>query len=170
VLSDGHEQHRRLQVYDLDTNIDVIKHHGSTDPLILVGILMHHGIAKEEVPAPLPNSGLVGNGDYVFICGSQTACASAGYTRGRLRTIQTAHDARLCKEMRCTLSPLLGRFLRPEMRCGSCSGQRLLIARARTVSLQGNQHLAAGRLQCRFSAPTLPLAALHWRPKPYVSL
>ena len=38
-----------VQVYDLDTNIDVIKHHGSTDPLILVGILMHHGIAKEDV-------------------------------------------------------------------------------------------------------------------------
>ena len=44
------------QVCGLDTDIDVIKHHGSTDPLILVGILMHHGIAKEEVDTQLGSS------------------------------------------------------------------------------------------------------------------
>lgn len=38
------------QVFNLDTNIDVIHHHGSTDPLILVKVLTHaHGIDKETV-------------------------------------------------------------------------------------------------------------------------
>lgn len=38
-----------LQVCGIVTDIDVIKHHGSTDPLILVSVLMHHGVPKEEV-------------------------------------------------------------------------------------------------------------------------
>lgn len=38
-----------MQVFDVDTNIDVIKHHGSTDPLILVSVLAHHGIPHDEV-------------------------------------------------------------------------------------------------------------------------
>jgi hypothetical protein len=37
------------QVFGLDTHIDVIKHHGSTDPLIVIKVLEHHGISKEEV-------------------------------------------------------------------------------------------------------------------------
>jgi hypothetical protein len=37
------------QVFDVDTNIDVIKHHGSTDPLILVSVLAHHGIPHDQV-------------------------------------------------------------------------------------------------------------------------
>lgn len=45
------------KVFDVDTNIDVIKHHGSTDPLILVSVLEHHGVSHDEVwpldyPAP----------------------------------------------------------------------------------------------------------------------
>ena len=60
------------QVYDLDTNIDVIKHHGSTDPLILVGILMHHGIAKEEVRAARHTAAHLwprfDHGDHRFYC------------------------------------------------------------------------------------------------------
>ena len=36
-------------VFGVDTNIDVIKHHGSTDPLILLSVLGHHGIPKAEV-------------------------------------------------------------------------------------------------------------------------
>lgn len=36
-------------MYGIDTDIDVVKHHGSTDPLILVSVLMHHGFPKEEV-------------------------------------------------------------------------------------------------------------------------
>ncbi|KAL4452286.1 hypothetical protein ABPG75_007948 [Micractinium tetrahymenae] len=42
------------QVFDLDTNIDVIKHHGSTDALILLKVLVHHGILREEAEAKLP--------------------------------------------------------------------------------------------------------------------
>ncbi|KAK9829863.1 hypothetical protein WJX72_008333 [[Myrmecia] bisecta] len=35
------------EVFNLDADIDAIKHHGSTDPLILLRILEHHGISKE---------------------------------------------------------------------------------------------------------------------------
>lgn len=42
-------------VFDLDTNVDVIKHHGSTDPLILVKVLTDaHGIDKDEALAKVP--------------------------------------------------------------------------------------------------------------------
>jgi phosphoglycolate phosphatase len=41
--------HAFKEIFDIDTNIDVIKHHGSTDPLILVRILEYHGIAKAVV-------------------------------------------------------------------------------------------------------------------------
>ncbi len=72
-----------MQVYDLDTNIDVIKHHGSTDPLILVGILMHHGIAKEEVRGRthcvLPLALLITEISHSIVA-CQTACASARYS------------------------------------------------------------------------------------------
>lgn len=37
------------KVFGVDTNIDVIKHHGSTDPLILVSVLQHHGVPHEQV-------------------------------------------------------------------------------------------------------------------------
>ena len=37
------------QVFGVDTNIDVIKHHGSTDPLILVSVLAHHGVPHDQV-------------------------------------------------------------------------------------------------------------------------
>lgn len=37
------------EVFDLDTTIDVVPHHGSTDPLILVRVLQHHGVSKEQV-------------------------------------------------------------------------------------------------------------------------
>ena len=36
-------------VFGLETNIDVVEHHGSTDPLIVIKVLMHHGIPREEV-------------------------------------------------------------------------------------------------------------------------
>lgn len=42
------------QVFNLDTNIDVVKHHGSTDALILLKVLVHHGISKEDAVARLP--------------------------------------------------------------------------------------------------------------------
>ncbi|KAL6765250.1 HAD-like domain-containing protein [Haematococcus lacustris] len=38
----------------LDTHIDVVKHHGSTDPLICIAVMMYHGISKEEALAKLP--------------------------------------------------------------------------------------------------------------------
>lgn len=37
------------KVFGLDTHIDVISHHGGTDPLIAVKVMMHHGIPKEQV-------------------------------------------------------------------------------------------------------------------------
>ena len=37
------------QVFGVDTNIDDIKHHGSTDPLILVSVLAHHGVPHDQV-------------------------------------------------------------------------------------------------------------------------
>ena len=36
-------------VFGLDTTIDVIPHHGSTDTLILVAVLEAHGIDKSKV-------------------------------------------------------------------------------------------------------------------------
>ena len=38
--------------YDLDTDIDVIKHQGSTDPLIILAVLAEHGID----PTPVTSS------------------------------------------------------------------------------------------------------------------
>lgn len=37
------------KVFNIDTHIDVIKHHGGTDPLVLMRVLMEvHGISKEQ--------------------------------------------------------------------------------------------------------------------------
>lgn len=37
------------QVFGLDTTIDVIPHHGSTDALILVAVLEAHDVPKDKV-------------------------------------------------------------------------------------------------------------------------
>jgi hypothetical protein len=37
------------EVFGLDTHIDIIPHHGGTDPLIAIKVLEHHGIPKAEV-------------------------------------------------------------------------------------------------------------------------
>lgn len=37
------------EVYGLDTHLDVIQHHGNTDPLILIRVAEYHGIAKSDV-------------------------------------------------------------------------------------------------------------------------
>eukprot|EP00887_Chlorella_sp_A99_P007702 scaffold20.g7702.t1 len=42
------------QVFGIDTSIDVVQHHGSTDPLILVKVLVHHGVPKSEAMERLP--------------------------------------------------------------------------------------------------------------------
>jgi hypothetical protein len=36
-------------VFGIDTHIDVIEHHGGTDPLIAVKVMMHHGMPKDKV-------------------------------------------------------------------------------------------------------------------------
>lgn len=41
-------------VYGLETNIDVVPHHGSTDPLILVKVLEFHGIPHADAMAKIP--------------------------------------------------------------------------------------------------------------------
>lgn len=43
------------QVFDLNTTIDVIEHHGSTDGLILVRVVEFHGIDKNLAMAKLPD-------------------------------------------------------------------------------------------------------------------
>lgn len=37
------------EVYGLETNLDVIQHHGNTDPLILIRVAEFHGMAKSDV-------------------------------------------------------------------------------------------------------------------------
>jgi phosphoglycolate phosphatase len=41
-------QHAFHSVFGIDTTIDVIEHHGSTDGLILVNVMEHHGVDREE--------------------------------------------------------------------------------------------------------------------------
>ena len=43
--------HGFSEAFGLDTNIDVVKHHGSTDPLIIIKVCEHHGISKEDAMA-----------------------------------------------------------------------------------------------------------------------
>lgn len=43
------------QLFDIDTTIDVVPHHGSTDPLILVSVLKHHGVSEEQAMTSLPD-------------------------------------------------------------------------------------------------------------------
>lgn len=46
--------HAMRVVFDLDTNIDVIKHHGSTDQLVLADVLRHHGVDETRVWEAMP--------------------------------------------------------------------------------------------------------------------
>lgn len=39
--------------FQIDTTLDVIQHHGLTDPLILIKVLQHHGIPTEKAAAKL---------------------------------------------------------------------------------------------------------------------
>jgi hypothetical protein len=41
------------KVFGIDTHIDVVAHHGGTDPLIAVKVLEHHGVPREQVRAVL---------------------------------------------------------------------------------------------------------------------
>ncbi|KAL3142771.1 hypothetical protein ABBQ38_003071 [Trebouxia sp. C0009 RCD-2024] len=41
------------EVYGLETHLDVIQHHGNTDPLILIRVAQYHGIAKSDAAAKL---------------------------------------------------------------------------------------------------------------------
>lgn len=42
------------EVFDIDTTIDVVPHHGSTDPLILVKVCVFHGIPHADAMNKLP--------------------------------------------------------------------------------------------------------------------
>lgn len=42
------------KVFGIDTHIDVIEHHGGTDPLIAVKVMMHHGMPKDKAMQRLP--------------------------------------------------------------------------------------------------------------------
>jgi len=41
-------------VHGLDTNIDVIAHHGSTDQLVIESVLKHHGVERDVIWAKMP--------------------------------------------------------------------------------------------------------------------
>ncbi|GMH46004.1 hypothetical protein BSKO_13968 [Bryopsis sp. KO-2023] len=41
------------EIFGIETTIDVVKHHGSTDPLIILAVLKHHGIPLEKAKARL---------------------------------------------------------------------------------------------------------------------
>ena len=43
------------EVFDVDTHIDVVSHHGSTDPLILVKVMEFHGVPKETCMRRIPD-------------------------------------------------------------------------------------------------------------------
>lgn len=45
--------HGFKSVFGIDTTIEVIKHHGGTDPLILLKVLQHHGVPLEQGMARL---------------------------------------------------------------------------------------------------------------------
>jgi phosphoglycolate phosphatase-like HAD superfamily hydrolase len=59
VGSDANKLHKQAfsaawrEVFGIETNVDVIQHHGNTDPLILIRVLQHHGIPKTEATAKL---------------------------------------------------------------------------------------------------------------------
>ena len=46
--------HGFKKVFHLDTHIDVIHHHGSTDKLVAADVLKFHGIAEEEIWEKMP--------------------------------------------------------------------------------------------------------------------
>ena len=41
-------------VHGLKTHIDVIKHHGSTDQLVVADVLRHHGFAEDAIWSNMP--------------------------------------------------------------------------------------------------------------------
>ncbi|CAE8588782.1 unnamed protein product [Polarella glacialis] len=47
--------HAFKEVFSLDASIDEVHHHGSTDGLILVKVLVHRGVSKEEAMRRLPD-------------------------------------------------------------------------------------------------------------------
>ena len=42
------------RVYDVDTHIDVIHHHGSTDQLVARDVLLHSGLSADAIAARMP--------------------------------------------------------------------------------------------------------------------
>lgn len=46
--------HAMRVVCQVDTNIDVIKHHGSTDQLVLADVLRHHGVDETRIWEAMP--------------------------------------------------------------------------------------------------------------------
>lgn len=59
------------QVFAIETGIDAIKHHGSTDPLILVSILTHHGVPKSQAMAKLKDMEAVMNDYFLAHAGAE---------------------------------------------------------------------------------------------------
>ncbi|KAG1680552.1 hypothetical protein FOA52_014999 [Chlamydomonas sp. UWO 241] len=41
-------------VWGIDTHIDVVQHHGATDPLIVIKVMEHHGMKRDEILAKMP--------------------------------------------------------------------------------------------------------------------
>lgn len=45
--------HGFKSVFGLDTDIECVRHHGSTDPLIILAVLEHHGVPRDEASSKL---------------------------------------------------------------------------------------------------------------------
>ena len=157
----------RVQVYDLDTNIDVIKHHGSTDPLILVGILMHHGIAKEDVRSMMQHclAWASLSTDTTYPAAHSTQNTFARYS-DHLRTLQFCKDACTghADAMHNACRPLRVVACDPELRCCTGASQGTLTADIWAVrSAKGDQPVQPRRSKSCCSPPDLPLAAVDGR-------
>jgi len=89
------------QVFDVDTNIDVIKHHGSTDPLILVAVLGHHGVPYDKAMAKLKDMEAAMNDFFLEAAAADPNTAAAGLevlpgVLELLETLQKREDVVTC--------------------------------------------------------------------------
>jgi hypothetical protein len=86
-------------VFGVDTHIDVIKHHGGTDPLIAIKVLEHAGIPREQVSSlhgasSEPMQPAVTNNVREVTCNVRLLCHHALHTCRqvipRLKEVETA--------------------------------------------------------------------------------
>ena len=88
--------HAWMKVFNLDTDIDILMHHGMTDPLILVSMLEHHGTSRQEVGLRqgLLDYGLVTEvaSGVILAAASFVLCCLSSLGAWYLSTLQIRHD------------------------------------------------------------------------------